>query len=72
MNRKEIEEFTTMKNDIEHIKQHQEEMVGKLDKFIEAADGKYASKKIELAFYWLAGLIGTAVVGAIMKIIIIG
>lgn len=47
-----------------------ERMEGKLDKFIEKADDKYASKRMEVALYWALGLVIAAIITAIMNLII--
>ena len=78
MNRTEIEEFATMKADIQYIKkgldenkiQHDELKI-MINDFIDSADNKYASKKVEAAIYWTVGIIITGVLVAILKLILV-
>lgn len=43
----------------------------KLDEFTQAADKKYASKDTERAVKWLVGVIITAVIVALIKLVIL-
>jgi hypothetical protein len=74
-------DMTEVKTDIKYIKVSQDKLTNKLDEFIDSihrqreqdrkeADDKYASKKIEIWIYSLAGLIITAVVSAGLMLIL--
>ena len=72
--------MTEVKTDIKYIKESQNKMSNKLDEFIDSvhkqreldqkdADNKYASKKVELWIYSLAGFIILAVAGVGLELI---
>ena len=71
-----------IKTDISYIKKSQTAMSDKLDSFIdeihkqreldrEYNDKRYASKKIESALYWVAGVIGVLIITALFGKILI-
>lgn len=71
-----------IKTDLSYIKESQNKMSTKLDDFIESIhkqrdldrlenDKKYASKKIETALYWAAGVIGVLIITALFSNILI-
>ena len=58
-----------MEADIEHIKETQAKMDEKLDKFIESANTKYASKYVEKAFWWGLATVGTVFIGSMFTLL---
>jgi len=71
-----------IKTDLTYIKKGQAYMSDKLDNFIDEihkqreidrnlSDKKYASKKIETALYWIAGVIGALIITALFGKILI-
>lgn len=52
------------KNDKAHL-----DITAKIDKFIDAADERYASKEVEKAMWWLIFAVGTAIIGIVVKLI---
>ena len=71
-----------VQTDIKYIKESQKLMTNKMDEFIDSIhrqresdreeyDKKYASKKVETAFYWVIGIISAIVITAIMSKVII-
>lgn len=60
-----------MGQQIKNIDEKTDRIEKKLDKFIECADNKYANKVVEKIVYGLVGIILTAVIVAIIKLVII-
>jgi len=60
-NQKENQETNTS----EHLK-----IMAKIDKFIDSADNKYASKNVEKIMWWVGGVVGAIIISAIMYLII--
>lgn len=78
MNRTEIEEFATMKADVKYIKESLDEnkiqhaeLKCMITDFINSADNKYASKRIEVAVYWTVGIVIMAVLTAGLRLILV-
>ena len=65
MNRKEIEEFASMKTDIEHIKETNERILDRLD----CLDSKFASKWVERAIIAMFLSLSGAIIGAVVYLI---
>lgn len=70
LNKMEID-MAVMKEDIKHIKGDISELKETLNKFIDGADGKFAGKWVESAWKFVFTAVGTAVLGAILGLIII-
>jgi len=64
-------EIAIMGQQIKNIDEKTDRIEKKLDKFIECADSKYANKLTERIVYGLVGLILIAVIGTIIKLVII-
>ena len=71
-----IAEFATMKADVQYIKEKLDEnniqhveLKNMIEDFIKGADGRYASKNIEKAFYWTAGVAGSFFILTALKFI---
>jgi hypothetical protein len=63
-----------IKNICEQLKDNKDEhkqILAKMDEFIKGCDNKYASKKVEVILFWIGGLIGAGVIGAILKTILV-
>jgi len=77
MNKKEIEEFATMKADVQYIKEaldenkeQHAELKTMITDFIESSDNRYATKLTERLVYGMAGLVLTAFVLFIINTVI--
>lgn len=66
------QEVHYMSEKIDKIDKRLESFENKLDEFIENADNRYASKRIETFLYWMWAVVWVAVIGAMMKLILIG
>jgi uncharacterized coiled-coil protein SlyX len=54
---------------IENNKAH-DEIKLMIKDFVDSADDKYASKRVETVMWWIAGIIGSIIITAIMYLII--
>ena len=63
-------DMVELKTDIKYTKQKVESIECKLDKFIETADNKFASKNVEKIVYGLVALIVVAVFTALMSTVL--
>jgi hypothetical protein len=67
MKPKELTEFITMKEDIKHIKIDMGEIKATLNDFIKNADRKYAGKWTEKIIWSMGGIVGAAILIAILE-----
>lgn len=66
------QEVHYMTEKIDKIDKRLESFENKLDQFIENADNRYASKRIETFLYRMWAVVWVAIIGALMKLILIG
>ena len=66
----ELKEFTIMKEDINHIKTDIGEIKLSLSNFMENVDKKYAGKWTEKVLWGFGGVIGTALLVAVLNLVI--
>ncbi|MCP3684635.1 MAG: hypothetical protein GY861_18365 [bacterium] len=59
------------KQEIEHVKKTTGRIENKLDKFIDAADKKFANKKVEIVVYGGAATALLALLGAVIRLVVI-
>jgi hypothetical protein len=64
------EQIISMKDDILEVKESQKKTNQKLDEILEKLDKKYASKWVEKVIIWAGAIIGTAVIGALMSLVL--
>lgn len=69
MTRTEIERLAVVEEKVDTMKEGMERIENKLDKFIECADSKYASKLTERIVYGLAGVMLLAVIYALLRMV---
>lgn len=63
--------FTIMQEDIKHIKEDLGEIKEAVKTFMENSEKKFAGKWVEKVLWGLGGIVGTVVVVAILKLVII-
>lgn len=65
------ERLAKIETSLDYLKDKIDSMEKKQDAFICSADKKYASKVVETGFYTLVGVIVLAVIGALIKLVIL-
>ena len=66
----ELTEFITMKEDIKYIKIDIREIKASLKEFMDNSDKKYAGKWTEKVLWGFGGVVGTALLLAILEVVV--